>query len=142
MIDPLGDKVYIQPIFESDVSSGGIIVPDMAKERCNQGIVKYVGPDVEELFVGDYVLFSNYDGTLMSVEGEGYIIIVKESGITAKLVDTAEGTEVPGLFFCDEQGHYWTANYEMIFTLVEKAIREEPWYRHIRMKRKRRQIDR
>lgn len=71
-------QVGIEPIFEKDVSAGGIIIPDMAKGRCTQGIVKALGPDVENLRIGDFVIFSGYNGDLIAIEDELYIVMLEE----------------------------------------------------------------
>lgn len=92
------NKVAVTPINDPDVSKGGIIIPDIAKERCDQGIVKYCGPDCVDTKVGQYVLFSGYTGTLVHVEGEGRIIIMPEDFIVAELVEPAN-VDVPGLYF-------------------------------------------
>ena len=81
------DKVGIEPIFDSDTSPGGIIIPEMSKGRCAQGIVKAIGPDVENVSIGDYVLFSGYDGQLLAY-GDEIMIILPEDYIAAKLIDS------------------------------------------------------
>lgn len=137
MIQPVKDLIYLTPIFDRKRSRGGIIVPDVAQDRCDQGIVKYVGPDVIELKIGDYCLFPNYTGTIMHVEDEGHIIIMQEDAITAVLSGKIEETNVPGLYFKDEDNQYWTATYEMIFTLVSDACESSDWYKSIRDVRRR-----
>lgn len=92
------DKVAVTPINDPDVSKGGIIIPDIAKERCDQGIVKYTGPDCKSTKVGMYVLFSGYTGSLVHVEGEGRIIIMPEDFIVAELCEPAN-VDIPGLHF-------------------------------------------
>lgn len=137
MILPVRDLIYLTPIFDRKRSRGGIIVPDIAQDRCDQGIVKYVGPDVIDLKVGDYCLFPNYTGTIMHVEDEGHIIIMPEPSITAVLEGKPQETSVPGLYFKDEDGELWTATYEMIFTLVADACESADWYKAIRDARRR-----
>lgn len=137
MIQPVRDLIYLTPIFDRKKSKGGIIVPDAAQDRCDQGIVKYVGPDVKECKVGDYCLFPNYTGTIMYVEDEGHLIIMEESALTTILSGKVEETSIPGLFFQDEDGQYWGATYEMVFTLVADAIETTDWYKSIRDARRR-----
>lgn len=77
--------VGIEPIFDNSVSKGGIIIPDAAKGRCSQGIVKYLGKNVKELQVGDYVIFSGYNGDLIAFEDE-LVITMPEDFVQARIV--------------------------------------------------------
>ena len=78
MLQVLRDNVAISPLYDPTETRGGIIIPDSAKERCDQGIVKYIGTDVKELQIGDYVVFSPFNGTNTHIEGEGNVIIMPE----------------------------------------------------------------
>lgn len=98
MIKLTTDKIAVTPIDDPSISRGGIIIPEMAKERCDQGIVKYIGPDVQDVKVGMYILFSGYTGELVHVEGEGRIIIFPEKFAVCELVEPAN-VDVPGLYF-------------------------------------------
>lgn len=126
MVRVPGSNVAITPIFDPDVSPGGLYIPEMAKERCDQGIVKYCGPLVKWISEGDYVLFSGYSGTLLQVEDEGKLIIIPERFIIAKL--EAESIDVPGVYFRSPDGVYFTATYEMVVELVAEAFKESPWF--------------
>jgi len=97
MIKVPREKIAVSPIFDPDESPGGIIIPDIAKERCDQGMVKYIGADVEDIEIGDYVLFSGYTGTTVKLDGEGYLIIMHKDFVTCK-VDNPD-TDVAGLYF-------------------------------------------
>lgn len=123
------DKVAIIPLFDRDTTpSGRIIIPEIAKERCDQGIVKYVGPNCKWLKPGDYVLFSGYTGMALHDEHEGTLIIFREEFAAAVIVDDkVDNTEVPGLFFKGTDGVYFPANYEQAMGLIAKAIEEAPW---------------
>ena len=88
-IKPLHDRVLVQRIEEATTTAGGIIIPDTAKEKPSEGLVKAVGNGFcsEEGKVipmsvkeGDKVLFSKWSGTEIKVEGEAYLIL-KESEI-------------------------------------------------------------
>jgi chaperonin GroES len=92
------DKVAITPIRDPDKSPGGIWIPDIAKERVDQGIVKYVGPDVKDIKIGMYVLFSGYTGTLLRLEGEGDLIIMSEQFIVCEIGEV-DNIQVPGLYY-------------------------------------------
>ena len=92
-IRPLQDRILVQPIEEDDTSKGGIIIPDTAKEKPQQGKVVAVGNgkvqedgkirplDVQK---GDRVLFNKYAGTEIKLEGEEHLI-VREDDVLAVL---------------------------------------------------------
>ena len=90
-IQPLADRVVVQPLEESEEMRGGLYIPDTAKEKPMQGSIVAVGPgklseenerikpDVE---VGQTVLYGKYSGTEVSVDGEDFLIL-RESDILA-----------------------------------------------------------
>lgn len=86
-------------------------------ERCDQGVVKYIGKDVKDIQIGDYVFFSGYSGTLVQVEGEGKLIILPESFIEFKM-DIDKFIQVPGLYFKDKEGKFFTATYEQAMNIM------------------------
>jgi chaperonin GroES len=90
-IKPLSDRVVIEPLEAEEKTSGGIYLPDTAKEKPQMGKVVAVGPgktsDAGELIkpevkVGDKVLYGKYSGTDVNVGGKDYLI-VRESDILA-----------------------------------------------------------
>ena len=85
-IKPLADRVIIEPAAAEEKTSGGIIIPDTAKEKPQKGIIVAVGPGKkdEPLTVkeGDHVLYGKYAGTEITVEGQDYLIM-RESDIVA-----------------------------------------------------------
>ena len=90
-IQPLGQRVLVERLEEEEQSAGGIIIPDSAKEKPQQGIVKAVGKGkvTEEgkvmpldVKVGDKVLFGKYAGTEVKVDGEE-LLVMKEDDIMA-----------------------------------------------------------
>ena len=87
-IKPLSDRVLIEPAKAEEVTAGGIIIPDSAKEKPLKGIVKAVGHGTkdEEMVVkeGDTVLYGKYAGTEVTVDDKKYLI-VKQSDILAVL---------------------------------------------------------
>jgi chaperonin GroES len=94
---PLHDRVVVRRIEENDRTKGGIIIPDTAKEKPQQGEIVAVGPgapdekgNVQPLDVkaGDRVLFGKWSGTEVKIDGED-LLIMKESDILGVL----EGTE-------------------------------------------------
>lgn len=124
MLNLLENKVAIQPVFDAD-RIGSIYIPDQAKSRCKQGLVKYIGPDVKDVSIGDYVFFPGYTGTVFNLEGEGLLIIMKESSIVASINSNKwDSINVNGLYFKDRHGEYWTASYEQAMHMISKAITE------------------
>ncbi len=89
-IQPLADRVVIQPIEEAEEMKGGLYIPDTAKEKPQQGDIVAVGPGrVEkgdlvpmELKVGQKVLYGKYSGTEVTL-GDSEYLIVKESDVLA-----------------------------------------------------------
>ncbi|MBI2856163.1 MAG: co-chaperone GroES [Chloroflexi bacterium] len=90
---PFGDRVLVRPIEEEKVSVGGIVLPDTAQERPQEGEVVAVGPGRTsdegkriqlEVKVGDRVVYSKYAGTEIKEEGKEYLIL-KESDLLAKV---------------------------------------------------------
>ena len=88
-IKPLGDRVLVKPVEEAEQNVGGIIIPDTAKEKPQQGEVVAVGEgsrkDSGELIemavkAGDTVLFGKWSGTEITLDGEE-LLIMKESDI-------------------------------------------------------------
>lgn len=129
MFELLPHRVAVQPIFDPDMTSSGLLwVPETAKERCDQGIVKYVGKDVELVEPGDYVFFSGYTGTAFQIEGEGVLIIMHDEFITAKIVgDDVLNTDIPGLFFKTVDGKYLLCTYELAIDLIARAMEDASW---------------
>jgi len=91
-IKPLGDRVVIKPTPKEEISKGGIVLPDTAKEKPQDGKIVAVGPGrltedgkrIEmEVKVGDKVIYSKYAGTEVKVDDEE-LIILRESDILAK----------------------------------------------------------
>lgn len=90
-IKPLADRVVVKPSEPEEKTSGGIILPDTAKERPQQGKVVAVGPGrvtdngtkvPMEVKVGDTVLYGKYAGTEVLIDGEEHLIM-RESDILA-----------------------------------------------------------
>lgn len=90
---PLGDRVVVRPIEREEVTKSGIVLPETAKEKPQEGEVIAVGPGritddgkriPMELAVGDRVLFAKYAGTEFKEDGVEYLII-RESDILAKI---------------------------------------------------------
>ncbi len=92
-VKPLADRVVVEPAPAEEMSSGGIILPDTAQEKPQQGTVVAAGPGkvseagttvAMEVKKGDKVLYGKYSGTEFSFEGTDYLIM-RESDILAVL---------------------------------------------------------
>ena len=92
---PLHDRVVVRRVEEDDRSTGGIIIPDTAKEKPMQGEVLSAGPGTRndkgelsplDVKAGDRVLFGKWSGTEVKIDGEE-LLIMKESDIMGVLDD-------------------------------------------------------
>ncbi len=92
-IKPLADRVLVKPAIAEEKTSGGIILPDSAKEKPQEGTIVAAGPGKiseagnkipMEVKVGDKVLYGKYSGTEVTVAGEEQLIM-RESDILAIL---------------------------------------------------------
>jgi chaperonin GroES len=91
-LQPLGDRLVVRPIEREEVTKGGIVLPDTAKEKPQEGEVLAVGPGrlsedgkriAMDVQVGDIVIYAKYGGTEYKIEGEE-VIILREGDILAK----------------------------------------------------------
>jgi chaperonin GroES len=90
-IKPLGNRVVVEPIEQEEITAGGIVLPETAKEKPQEGTVLAVGPgdrdddgkriplDVKE---GDKVLFAKYSGTEIKLDGKK-VLILRECDLLA-----------------------------------------------------------
>ncbi|MBW6466480.1 MAG: co-chaperone GroES [Brevefilum sp.] len=92
-IKPLGNRLVVQPIEEEEITAGGIVLPETAKEKPQKGTVLAVGPGERndqgehmplEVTEGDLVLFAKYSGTEIKYDGKK-LLIMRESDILAKI---------------------------------------------------------
>jgi chaperonin GroES len=83
-VKPLGDRVLVEPVEEKEVKKGGIIIPDTAKEKPQEGIIRALGTGKTddngkkvpfEVKVGDRVLVSKYGGTEIKLDGKEYKLL-------------------------------------------------------------------
>lgn len=85
-IRPLGDRVVIEPARAEEKTASGIIIPDTAKEKPNQGTVVAVSEGTADfkpsLKAGDRILYGKYAGTEIEIDGNDYLIM-SESDILA-----------------------------------------------------------
>ena len=91
-IKPLEDRIVVQPLDAEQTTASGLVIPDTAKEKPQEGTVIAVGPgriddnervpiDVAE---GDEVLYSKYGGTEITIDGED-LLVLRESDVLAKV---------------------------------------------------------
>ena len=85
-IKPLADRLILEPAVAETKTASGIIIPDSAKEKPQQGVVLAVGPGTKELpvtvKVGDKVLYGKYSGSELQWEGKE-LLILRESDVLA-----------------------------------------------------------
>ena len=82
-LKPLEDRIVVKPLEEEETTVSGIVIPDTAKEKPQEGKVVAVGPGRFEdgqrvpmdVKAGDSVIYSKYGGTEVKVEGEDYLIL-------------------------------------------------------------------
>jgi len=72
---PLGDRLLIQRVEDSNTTASGIIIPDNAKEKPSKGVVIAIGSDVEDVNTEDKVVFGKYAGTELVLDGKEYIVL-------------------------------------------------------------------
>ncbi len=92
-LKPLADRLVVEPIEQEEVTAGGIILPETAKEKPQQGKVIAAGPGRTddkgervpmEVKVGDRVLYAKYSGTEVKLDGKK-LLILRESDVLAIL---------------------------------------------------------
>jgi len=91
-LKPLGDRLIVEPVEREEVTASGIVLPETAKEKPQEGTVLAAGPgrrdeegkripmDVQE---GDRVLFAKYAGTEVKLESDRKVLVLRESDILA-----------------------------------------------------------
>ena len=91
-LKPLGDRLVVKPIEQEETTAGGILLPETAKEKPQEGEVIAAGPGklddsgkrvAMEVTVGDRVLYAKYAGTEIKLEGDQKVLILKESDVLA-----------------------------------------------------------
>jgi chaperonin GroES len=96
---PLHDRVVVRRLESEEKTSGGIIIPDTAKEKPQEGQVEAVGPGARDesgklvpldVKSGDRILFGKWSGTEVKIDGQEYLIM-KESDIMGIITDRASG---------------------------------------------------
>ncbi len=91
-LQPLGDRIVVKPIEREEVTKGGIVLPDTAKEKPQEGEVLAVGPGrltdegkrvPMDIKAGDRVIYAKYGGVEIK-ENDAELVILRESDILAK----------------------------------------------------------
>ena len=86
-IEPLGARVLVLPIEGEAQSPGGVLLPETAKEKPQQGTIEAVGNEEDmttDLKVGDRVLFPKYTGTEIKYDGKTYLLM-NEDDVLARI---------------------------------------------------------
>ncbi|MGD8402353.1 MAG: co-chaperone GroES [Anaerolineales bacterium] len=90
-LKPLGDRVVVEPVEQEEITAGGIVLPETAKEKPQQGNVVAAGPGARDedgkhiemdVKVGDKVLYAKYAGTEFKMDGKK-LLILRESDLLA-----------------------------------------------------------
>ena len=91
-LQPLADRLVVKPIEKEEITKGGIVLPDTAKEKPQEGKVLAVGPGrmsddgkrlPMDISVGDTIIYAKYGGTEIKIDDEE-LVILRESDILAK----------------------------------------------------------
>lgn len=97
-LQPIGDRVVIEPIKLDGTTKGGLVLPDTAREKSQEGKVIAVGPGRHsdegvlikmDISVGDKVMYAKYAGTEFKDDGKDYVIL-ENSSILAKILTTSK----------------------------------------------------
>ena len=98
-LQPLGDRLIVEPLEEEETTSSGIVLPDTAKEKPQRGRVLAVGPGARndkgelvpmEVADGDEIIYSKYGGTEIKL-GTDEVLILRESDVLAKVIGVGAG---------------------------------------------------
>jgi chaperonin GroES len=97
-LKPLGDRVVVEPIEQEEITAGGIVLPETAKEKPQRGTVIAAGPGARDdegkhialdVQAGDVVLFAKYAGTEFKVDGKK-LLILRENDLLAIVTDNGD----------------------------------------------------
>ena len=124
MLRLIRDIIGVAAIGDPSKTPSGLFIPDEARERSDQGVVAYIGPDVKDIKIGDYVIFSGWTGTSLHVEGEGLIILLPEDQVIAVVHQV--DTPISGLYHIDKDGKIFPATYESSVSLIREQFWELP----------------
>lgn len=126
MILPVHDNILIIALPDPDhwAENSLIIRPESTKERRDQGIVRAIGPEVRNVKVGDYVMFSPYSGVVVDVEGEGDgLVMLREIGVIGIIL--VPDIKIEGLFI-EWNGCFIPATSAYVSILQREAFEKIP----------------
>jgi chaperonin GroES len=95
-LKPLGNRVVVEPVEQEEMTAGGIVLPDTAKEKPQQGMILAAGPGERDedgkyipmdVKVGDKVLFAKYAGTELKLDGKK-LLILRETDLLGIVEET------------------------------------------------------
>ena len=101
---PLGDRLVIKPVVQEEVLASGIVIPDTAKEKPQQGEVLAAGPGrlddngkrvAMEVSVGDRVLYAKYSGQEIKIDQEEYIVLSEKDVLCKVGTNTSRALSSP-----------------------------------------------
>lgn len=126
MLSVLGRWVFIEPIYDPNTTESGMLyIPETARERTDQGLVKYVGPRCRYLEPGMWVMFPGFAGSnYFGEEPDTHLIHVHETSVLT-VFEGHEFNKVPGLYCKGKDGKLFEPGYEVIMNLVRDAFRKE-----------------
>jgi chaperonin GroES len=75
---PLKDRVFVSYSAELEKTSGGLYIPDAAKEKPQKGEIKAIGNEVKNVKNGDIILFDKYSGSKITIDSQEYLILKEE----------------------------------------------------------------
>ena len=78
---PLGDRLLVERIEEVSTTASGIIIPDNAKDKPSQGKVIAIGSEVEDVNVGDTIVFGKYAGSEITIDNSEYLIMEESDAL-------------------------------------------------------------
>ena len=75
---PLKERVFVSYSAELEKTSGGLYIPDAAKEKPQRGKIEAIGSEVKNVKVGDTILFDKYSGSKITMDSQVYLILKEE----------------------------------------------------------------
>jgi len=75
---PLKDRVFVSYSAELEKTSGGLYIPDAAKEKPQKGKIEAIGNEAKHVKIGDVILFDKYSGSKITIDGQEYLILKEE----------------------------------------------------------------
>ena len=78
-LQPINGRILVKPFEAKDKTSGGIYIPDTAKEKLQEGEVIAIAKDAtDEVAVGDHVIYKEFAGTEVKIEGQDYVLLTED----------------------------------------------------------------